>query len=91
MKIGNHLPHARYTSGHAANHVMLVPVIDAHIRIRRPDQHRINAAISLFEIVEISIHRIFVGYRIVKIAVFHHHLWLNKTGLGPLERGHVVP
>jgi len=36
VEVGNHLAHSGYAFRHAADHVVLVPVIDTHIRIRRP-------------------------------------------------------
>ena len=90
MEVRNHLPHARNTSWHGADHVVLVAVVDSHVRIRGPDQHRIDSAVSLFQIIEITIHRVAVRDRIVEITVFDHHLRLKKAGLRPLECRQVV-
>ena len=90
VKIRNHLPHAGNSSRHAANHVVLIAVVDSHVRISRPDQHRIDSSVALFQIVEIAIDGVAVGDGIIEIAVLHHHLGLEETGLCPLECGEVV-
>ena len=90
MEIRNHLPHARYAARHGADHIVLVAVVDSHVRIRGPDEHRINSAVSLFQVIEVTIYRVAVRHRIVEITVLHHHLRLEKAGLGPLECGQVV-
>ncbi len=88
MKVGDHLFHAFDAAGHGAHHVVLIAVVDAHVRIGRPDENRIDAAVSLLEVVEIAIDRVLAGDRIVEVAVVHHHLRLNEAGLGPLQFGH---
>ena len=90
MEIGDHLPHAGDASRHAADQVVLVAVIDAHVRIGGPDQHRVDSAIALLQIIEIAIDGVLVRDRIVEIAVLHHHLRLNEAGLRPLQRGQVI-
>ena len=91
MKIGDHLPNSRDPAGHAANHVMLIAVVDSHVRIGRPDQYRIDPSISLLQIIEITVHGIAMCDRIVEVAIFHHHLRLEETGLRPLQSGEVIP
>ena len=90
MEVRDHLAYPRHAARHGPNQVVLIAVVDAHVRIRRPDQHCIDSAVALFKIVEITVDRVSVRDRIVKIAVFHHHLRLEKARLGPLERGQVV-
>src|SRR5579859_7094380 len=90
MEVRNHLAHARNASRHRPDQVVLVAVIDPHIGIGRPDQNRVNSAVSFFQIVEIAIDGVAVRYRIVEIAVLYHHLWLEETGLGPLKCRHIV-
>ena len=46
-------------AGHAANHVVLIAVVDPHVRIGRPDQHGIDAAIALLKIVKIAVDGVF--------------------------------
>ena len=53
MKVSNHLPHAGDTSGHRADEVELVAIVDSHVRIRRPDQYRINTTVSFIKVIEI--------------------------------------
>ena len=52
VEICDHLLHPGHASGHGANHVVLISVIDAHVRIGGPDKHRVDSSISLFQIVE---------------------------------------
>src|ERR1700682_3580227 len=85
VKIGNHLTHARYSTWHGANHVVLVAIVDTHIRIRRPNQNSVNAPIPLFQIVQVPIHRVAICTGIIKVTIFDHHLRLNKTRLRPLQ------
>ena len=77
-------------AGHGANHVLLIAIVDAHIWIGRPDEHRVDAAVTLLEIVEVAIDRVLAGDGVVEVAVVHHHLRLNEAGLGPLKRGHCI-
>ncbi len=84
MEVGDHLPHACHTSRHAADQVMLIAIVDAHVRISGPDQNRVDATVALVQIIEIAVHRVLVRHWIVKITVLHHHLRLKKTGLCPL-------
>ena len=70
---------------------MLISVIDAHVRIGGPDEHRVDSAIALLDIIEITIDGVFMGDRIVEISILHHHLWLKKARLRPLERRQVIP
>ncbi len=69
---------------------MLVPVVGSHVRISGPDQHGIDPAVSFLQIIEVPIHGIATGNRIVKIPILHHHLRLEETRLRPLEYGQVV-
>ena len=86
MEIRDHLAHAFDAAGHGLDHLELIAVVDAHVGIGGPDQHGIDAAIALFEIVEIAVDRVVAGDGVVEIAVLHHHLRLDEAGLGPLER-----
>jgi hypothetical protein len=79
VEICDHLLHTGHASGHGADHVVLIPVIDAHIRIGGPDEHRIDSAITLLDIIEIAIDGVLVGDRIVEISILDHHLWLKKA------------
>src|ERR1700728_585710 len=91
MEGGNHLLHTGNTSGHAANHLMLIAIIDSHVWVRWPDQTRLNSTITLFEIVKITIHGVLACDRIIKIPVLNHHLRLHETRLCPLQRGQIIP
>ena len=55
MKVGDHLPHALDAARHGLDHLKLVAIVDPHVRIGRPHQHRIDAAVALFQIVEIAV------------------------------------
>src|SRR6201987_5994591 len=76
MEVRNHLAHARYATRHGADHVVLVAVVDSHVRVRRPDDHGVYSAVSLLEIIKITVDRVAVRYWVVEIAVLHHHLRL---------------
>ena len=80
MKVANHLPHSGHSARHAADQIVLVAVIDAHVRIGRPDQHRVDSAVALFQIIEIAIDGVLARDRIVEVAVLNHHLRLNEAG-----------
>ena len=86
VKVGDHLPHAGDATRHRANHVVLIAIVDAHIRICGPDQYRVDAAVAFLEIVEIAIDRIFARDRIVEIAILDHHLRLDEARLRPRQR-----
>jgi hypothetical protein len=90
MEVRNHLSHARNAARHAANQVMLIPVVDPHIRMGRPDQHRLDSPIPPLQIVHVPVHGVVPRHRIVEVAILNHHLRLNETGLRPLERRKVV-
>src|SRR6185437_16810643 len=64
---------------------MLVPVVDSYIWIYRPNEHCIDAAVTLLKIIEIAVDCIFPRNGIVQIAIMHHHLGLYKAVLGPLK------
>src|SRR5713226_2930446 len=66
IEVGNHLLHAGDTSGHAANHVVLIAVIDTKVRVGRPDQDSIDSAVPLFEIVEVTLNGVLARDGIVK-------------------------
>src|SRR5579872_7433687 len=69
---------------------MLVAVVDPHVGISWPDQHRIDAAEALLQVIEIAVDSVFACDRIVEVAILDHHLRLNEARLGPLQRWHVV-
>ena len=64
---------------------MLVAIIDAHIRVSRPDEHSVDAAKPLLQIIEVAVDGIFAGDRIIEISLLDHHLRLDKGRLCPLE------
>src|ERR1700761_9462784 len=90
MKVLHHLANTGQAAGHGPNHVMLITVVDSYVRIGGPDQHRVDASVSLLQIVQITVYGVFLSYRIVKISILHHHLRLNEFRLRPLQRRHVV-
>ena len=90
MEVGNHLANSRNAARHAANQVVLVAVVDAHVRVGRPDQDRIDSAEALVEIVEVAVDGVLARDRIVEVAVVDHHLRLDETGLRPLELRAIV-
>ena len=90
MEVGDHPADAFDAAGHGLHHLELVAVIDAHVGIGGPDQYRVDAAVALFEVVEITVHSVAAGDRIVEVAVVDHHLRLHEAGLGPLEGGQRV-
>lgn len=41
-------------------------------------------------VIKVSVHGVAMGDRIIKVALFHHHLRLHEAGLNPLECRHLV-
>ena len=41
------------------DHVVLIAVVDADVWIHRPNEHRIDAAVTLSKVIEIAVDRIF--------------------------------
>ena len=85
MKIGDHLLDPCDAPRQGTNHVVLVAVVNANIRIHRPDEHGVNATVTLLQIVQVSINGVMSRAGVVEEAVFDHHLRLDETGLRPLE------
>src|ERR1700744_1379848 len=85
MEISDHLTDTVNSPGHVVKEIELVSVVDAHVRIRWPDEHGINAAESFVEIVEIAVDSVFAGDWIVKIAILNHHLRLHVAALRPFQ------
>jgi hypothetical protein len=83
--------HAGEAAGHAANQVVLIAIIDSQVRVRRPDQNGIDAALALFEIVEVTVDGVLAGGGIVEVAILNHHLRLREAGLRPLQCRQIVP
>ena len=79
MEVGNHLLHAGDASGHAADQVVLIAIVDSHVWIGWPDQDRVDAAVALFNVVEIAVYGVLPGDRIIKVTILNHHLRLHET------------
>src|SRR5208283_6078121 len=79
MEVGDHLLHAGNTTGHAANHVVLISVVNSHVRVSWPDQNRINTAVAFLEVVEVSVYGVLPWDGIIEEPILHHHLGLHKT------------
>ena len=90
MKIRNHLLDPSDATGHGANHVVLIAVVDADVRIHWPDQNGIDATVALPQVVQIFIDGVVSRVGVVEVAVLDHHLGLDETGLSPLEFGPLV-
>ena len=90
MEVGDHLANAFNAAGHGLDHLELVAVVDAHVRIGGPDEHGIDAAVAFFEIVEIAVDGVAAGDGVVEVAILDHHLRLHEAGLGPAEGGQLV-
>ncbi len=91
MKVRNHLPHAGNAARHRAHHIQLVPIVDPHVGISRPDQHSIDPAIALVQVIQIAVDCVLPRHRIIEIPVMHHHLRLKETRLRPFERRRLIP
>ena len=61
MESFNHLPQGGDAAGQVARQVPLVAVVDAYIRIDGPDQHAVDAAVALVEIVQVTIDCVLSG------------------------------
>jgi hypothetical protein len=91
MEVGNHLPYPGNTSRHAANHVVLIPIVDSHVRVGWPDQDRINTAVALLKVVKVPVHGVLPRDGIIKVPILNHHLGLHETRLRPFQGGQIVP
>ena len=69
---------------------MLIAIVDAHVGIGRPNQHRVNASVSLIEVIQITVDGIFMGDRSRRNMILHHHLRLDECGLRPFERRQAI-
>jgi hypothetical protein len=87
MEVIDHPPQAGDAAGQVPCQVPLIAVVDADIRIYRPDEHAIHAAIALVEIVQVPRDRVLSGCRIVEIAFFRHRLRLDEVALRPQQLG----
>ena len=90
VKIRHHLFDPRDAAGHIAEAIELVAVVDADVRVYRPDEHSVDPAVALLQIVKVSIHGVSSRHRIVEVAVLHHHLRLDETALRPLQFGAII-
>ena len=66
-------------------HVELVAIVDADVRIDIPEQDAVQPAEALLQIVQVAIHGVATGHRIIEIAVLHHHLRMHEVALRPLQ------
>ncbi len=83
VEIGDHLAQPRQAAGHVVQQVMLIAIVDADVRIDRPDEHGINAAIAGLQVVEIAIDRVFARHGVVEVPLFDHNLGLDEATLRP--------
>src|SRR6202789_4739134 len=90
MEVVDHFADALDAPRHGADHVMLVAVIDTHVGISRPDEHRVDASVTLIEIIEVAVHRVLARLWIIEVAILHHHLRLYETGLRPGKLRHRI-
>ena len=90
VKVGDHLADALDTPRHRRNHFKLIPVVDPHVGVGSPNQHRIDPAIAFFQVVEIAIDGIAPSGWVVEIAILNHHLRLDEAGLGPFQGRELV-
>ena len=85
MKVLDHVVDACDSARHVAQQIILVAAVDTDVGVCVPGQHRVNAAVTLLKIVEVTVHRIPACSRVVEVAVLDHHLGLNEGCLCPLE------
>ncbi len=90
VEVGDHAPDPLEPAGHAEQHVDLIASVDAHIGVGWPNQHGIDAAISLLEVVQEAVDRVAPRRGVVEIAVLHHYLRLYVRALCPFQAGVVV-
>ena len=83
MEVGHHLFDAGQPAGHVAEQVVLVAIVDADVRIDRPDQHRVDPAVASRQIVEVAVHRVLTELGIIEVPLFDHHLRLDEVALRP--------
>ena len=58
MEIRNHLLQPFHAAGHGTHHVVLIAIVDAHVGIGRPDEHRVDSAIAFVQVIEVTIDRV---------------------------------
>ncbi len=85
VEVFHHLAQRRHAARHVASEVPLAAVVDPDIGIDGPEEHAIDAAITLVEIVQEAIDRVDAALGIVKIAVLHHGLGRDEIFLRPEE------
>ena len=91
MEVGDHVLHTGNASGHASNHVVLISIVNSHVRVSWPDQNRINAAVAFLKVIKVSVYGVLPCDGIIKEPVLHHHLGLHETRLRPQQGGQIVP
>src|SRR5579875_2222401 len=90
MEIRNHAANSRDAARHIVKKIELVAIVDAHVRVCRPDQHCIDSPKPLIQIVEIAVDRVSARRRIEEIPVLYHQLRLHEAALRPLQLRTVV-
>jgi hypothetical protein len=85
VEVRHHLLQRGEAARHVAQQIELGPVIDADVRIYGPQQHAVDPAIPLVEIVKKAVYCVPPLRGIVEVAVFDHRLRLDKTALRPFE------
>ena len=90
MKIGHRLLQPFDAARHGTRQRGLVTVVDADVGIDIPDEHAVDAAVALLQIIQIPVHRVFSGDRVVEISILHHHLRVHEIALRPLRGGQAI-
>lgn len=84
MEVGDEAVEA---ARHVADHLGDVAVVRADVRIRRPQEYGVDAAVAGGEVVEVAVDGLAPAVGIVEAAVLDHRLRLNRIALGPTESG----
>mmetsp|Transcript_41611 Transcript_41611/g.97737 ORF Transcript_41611/g.97737 Transcript_41611/m.97737 type:complete len:370 (-) Transcript_41611:7873-8982(-) len=85
LEVLHHAFHAGHAAGHVAQQVPLVAVVHPTVRVHRPQQHAVDAAIALAQVIEQPLHGVDALDRVVQQTVLHHHLRLHEAALCPLQ------
>src|SRR5579883_2766829 len=85
VKVLNHLPQARDSARHVTNQVKLIAIVNSDVGIGWPDEHGVDAAIALVEIIQVTLDGVPARLWIVEISVVRHHLRLDESLLRPSQ------
>src|ERR1041385_177588 len=63
---------SQFATPNRPHHVVLIAIIDTDVGINRPNEHRINSAVTSLQVVQIFVDGITPCLRVVEVAVLAH-------------------